>query len=296
MAHAHHHHHSGDSVKNIKTAFFLNFGFTILEFVGGVYVNSVAIISDAIHDLGDSVSLGMSWYFQNLAQKGRTKAFSYGFGRFSVLSAVINTLVLLIGSVFILMETIPRLFAPEQPDTKGMIFLSVLGVIVNGAAVLKTRHGKTANEKVVSLHLLEDVLGWVAVFIGSVIMTFVDLPIIDPILSLAITLYILKNVFVNLRNSMKIMLQGTPPDLAIDRIEDKLKSIEGVIDVHDTHTWSMDGEFNIMTVHLVLTDESALSNRATIKKKARKILKEEAIDHVTIELELAGEDCGMEDC
>lgn len=296
MGHAHHHHHSGDSVGNIKAAFFLNLGFTVIEFIGGVFVNSVAIISDAIHDLGDSVSLGLSWYFQNLAQKGRTRAFSYGFGRFSVLSAVINTLVLLLGSIFILMETIPRLLAPEQPDVQGMILLSILGIVVNGVAVLKTRKGKTANEKVVSLHLLEDVLGWVAVLIGSIVMIFVDLPIIDPLLSLAITAYILKNVFVNLKNSLNIMLQGTPPELNIEKIENKLMAIPGIKEVHDTHTWSMDGEFNIMTLHLVLENEEALKDRIRIKKDARSLLKHEAIDHVTIELEIDGEKCDMEDC
>jgi len=199
-------HHNHD-VKNIKTAFLLNLGFTIFELIGGLFVNSVAILSDAIHDLGDSLSLGLSWYFQNLSHKGRTKTFSYGYKRFSVLSAIINSIVLLVGSIFILYETIPRLITPVQPNATGMLALSIIGIIVNGAAVLKTCKGKTANERAVSLHMMEDVLGWIAVFIGSVIMYFVHLPILDPILSILITGFILFNAFKNLGFSLKIILQ-----------------------------------------------------------------------------------------
>lgn len=289
---AHHHHHDVD---NIKTAFFLNLGFTIIEFIGGMYVNSVAIISDAIHDLGDSISLGMSWYFQKLSHKGRTKHFSYGYRRFSVLSAIINSTVLLIGSIFILVETIPRLISPEQPETKGMMILAVLGVIVNGLAVLKTRKGKTANEKVVSLHLMEDVLGWIAVLIGSIIMNFWQAPILDPILSLGIAGYILLNVFKNFRNSLSIMLQSIPEDVNVDLMEEKLIQIPEVKRVHDMHTWSMDGEYHVMTVHLVLNNEQDFEKRIEIKEKARTILKEAAINHVTIELEGLDEHCDLVD-
>ncbi|WP_420580697.1 cation diffusion facilitator family transporter [Reichenbachiella sp.] len=298
MAHHHHHgnnHHHHD-VDNIKVAFFLNLGFTIIEIVGGLYVNSVAIISDAIHDLGDSLSLGISWYFQKLSHKGRTPTFSYGYKRFSVLSAILNSVVLLVGSVFILMETIPRLIEPEQPDAKGMVALAVLGVIVNGAAVLKTRKGKTANERVVSLHLLEDVLGWVAVLIGSIVMSLTDFPILDPILSLMIAGYILFNVFRNLKNSLRIILQSIPPDVNTKDLENQLQAIEHVTKVHDMHTWTMDGEYHIMTVHLVLDKDVDLDTGAAIKAKSRQILKAGEIDHVTIELESPNEHCDLEEC
>lgn len=297
MPHHHHgHDHHTHDVENIKTAFFLNLGFTIVEIVGGLYVNSVAIISDAIHDLGDSLSLGMSWYFQNISHKGRTHTFSYGYKRFSVLSAIINSIVLLIGSVFILYETIPRLFEPEQPETTGMIILSVLGIIVNGLAVLRTRKGKTANERVVSLHLLEDVLGWIGVLIGSIVMSLTDLPIIDPILSLMIAGYILFNVFRNLRNSLKIILQSIPTDVDLQKLEAQLTELKWVEKVHDMHTWTMDGVYHVMTVHLVLNKKVDLEEGAEIKSEARKILKAGDIDHVTIELESTEEHCGLEDC
>ncbi|UXX78996.1 cation diffusion facilitator family transporter [Reichenbachiella carrageenanivorans] len=290
--HHHGHDHNHHDVDNIKTAFFLNLGFTIVEIIGGLYVNSVAIISDAIHDFGDSVSLGISWYFQKISKKGRTHTFSYGYKRFSVLSAILNSVVLLAGSIFILRETIPRLIQPEQPDAKGMILLAILGVIVNGAAVLKTRKGKTANEKVVSLHLLEDVLGWIAVLIGSIVMSLTNFPILDPILSLMIAGYILFNVFRNLKASLKIILQSIPPEVDTESLKKQLQQITHVDQVHDMHTWTMDGEYHVMTLHLVLDEDVDLDIGAVIKAEARRILTAAEIDHVTIELESPQENCG----
>ncbi len=151
---AHKHGISSNSTKNIKAAFFLNLAFTIVEIVGGFMTNSVAIFSDAIHDLGDSLSLGLAWYFQKISQKDRDDDYSYGYRRFSVIGALINTVVLFFGCIFILWETIPRLIHPEEVDPKGMIILSIIGIIINGAAVFNLKKGTSLNEKVVSLHLL----------------------------------------------------------------------------------------------------------------------------------------------
>ncbi len=167
MAHNHDHHHHHHDTGNLKVAFFLNLAFTLVEIVGGLYTNSLAILSDALHDLGDSLSLGLSWYFQKLSKKGRTSSFSYGYKRFSLLGAVVNSIVLVVGSIIILSKAIPQLFNPSQANAEGMMYLAILGIVVNGAAVLKLRKGESLNEKVITLHLLEDVLGWVAVLIGS---------------------------------------------------------------------------------------------------------------------------------
>ena len=142
MQHHNHTHHNED-VKNIRVAFFLNLLFTVIEIVGGILTNSVAILSDAVHDLGDSFSLGLSCYFQKIAKRPRTRNYTYGYKRFSLLGAVINSVILTVGSVLILMNAIPRLFNPQQPDVKGMLLLAVLGVVVNGAAVLKLRKGRS---------------------------------------------------------------------------------------------------------------------------------------------------------
>lgn len=294
-----HHHHHGHShshshgTENISTAFWLNLSFTIVEIIGGVFTNSVAILSDALHDLGDSLSLGLAWYFQKKSNKGRDKTFTYGYKRFSLIGALVNSIVLVVGSVFMLTEAIPRLVNPEPSNAQGMIILAIFGVIVNGAAVFKLKKGTSLNERAVMLHLMEDVLGWVAVLIGAVLMYFFKWEIIDPLLSVGITAYVLYNVYGNLKTVFRVILQGTPENFEVEDIQAKLKNIEGVLDVHDLHVWSMDGEFNVMTVHAVVKEKTY---RAAMKKAIRHELQHMDVEHVTIEMEFENEDCGMENC
>lgn len=296
MSHNHTHGHHHHDVKNIKVAFFLNLSFTIIELIGGIFVNSVAILSDAIHDLGDSLSLGLSWYLQNISKKGRTKSYSYGYKRFSLLGAIINSLVLTIGSIFVISETLPRLWNPVQPDTQGMLYLAILGIIVNGAAVFRLQKGDSLNEKVVSLHLLEDVLGWVAVLIASIVMMFVNIPILDPLLSLGISIFILFNVYKNLKQSFTIILQGNPNSLDEEMVKKKLTQIDGVCSAHDMHYWTMDGSYNVITIHIVVRDDISNMRQISIKNQARDFLRTQSMDHITIEIETESEICELEDC
>ncbi|MEQ3655315.1 MAG: cation diffusion facilitator family transporter [Dokdonia sp.] len=293
MGHHHHHHGHGQDTKNIKVAFFINLVFTIIEIVGGVLTNSVAILSDAVHDLGDSLSLGLAWYFQNYSKRERSSSYSYGYGRFSLLGAIINSIVLVVGSIFILTEAIPRLIAPEQPDTFGMIILGVLGVLFNGAAVLRLKKGSSINERVVALHLLEDVLGWVAVLIGSIVMHFYDIPIIDPILSLGIAGFILFNVYKNLKETIQIVMQGVPNDADLAKVTNTLLAFDEIAEVHDVHIWSMDGQYNVMTAHLVLSKRFDLLTLEPLKKQIRRQLEDSNIEHATLEFELKDAHCDV---
>ncbi|MFT5890254.1 MAG: cobalt-zinc-cadmium efflux system protein [Dokdonia sp.] len=292
--HNHKHGHTHDT-SNIKVAFFINLLFTIIEIIGGVMTNSIAILSDAVHDLGDSLSLGLAWYFQNYSKRKRSPSFSYGYGRFSLLGAIINSIVLVVGSIFIFIEAIPRLIHPQQPETQGMMILAVLGVVFNGAAVLRLKKGTSVNERVVSLHLLEDVLGWVAVLIGSIIMHFFDIPIIDPILSLGIALFILVNVYKNLKEAIQIVMQGVPDDTDVKEVEHRLISYPEIKEIHDIHVWSMDGEYNIMTAHVVVHHKGSLKELEPLKKKIRQDLEELHIEHVTLEFEVVEENCSIID-
>ena len=294
--HRHKHNNDNDSAKNISVAFFLNLSFTIIELIGGFLTNSVAIISDAIHDFGDSLSLGLAWYFQKLSKKGSNKFYSYGYKRFSLLGAIINSIVLVVGSIFILSESIPRIFEPQKTSAEGMFLLAIIGITINGAAALRTRKGTSINEKVVSLHLLEDVLGWGAVLIGSVLIYFTNLTIFDPILSIAITIFILFNVFRNIKQVIPILLQGTPRELEQEHITEKLKKIETIFNIHDLHIWSLDEEYNVMTVHVILRKSLPVEELAELKKQIRQMLKEEKIQHTTIEFEMQGEACDFENC
>jgi cobalt-zinc-cadmium efflux system protein len=293
---SHTHHTHSASTKNIKVAFFLNLSFSIIEIIGGIFTNSVAILSDAVHDLGDSFSLGISWYFQKISGRKSNQQYSYGYKRFSLLGAIVNSVVLVTGSVLILSRAIPRIIEPQQPDARGMFLLAILGIIVNGAAVIKLRQGSSLNEKVAMLHLLEDVLGWLAVLVGSVVIHYFDVPVIDPLLSIAISIFVLYNVFKNIRQSMRIILQGTPHDIDTGEISNTLKNIDGVCDVHDLHIWSVDGEYNVLTVHVVLNDDTKPDLLVQIKQKIRASLQEKGIEHATIEFENKQESCSYIKC
>lgn len=294
--HQHGHDHSHSSEGNIGVAFFLNFSFTIIELVGGILTNSVAIISDAVHDFGDSLSLALAWYFQKLSKRGGNKCYSYGYKRFSLLGAIINSVVLVVGSIFILSEAIPRIFDPQETSAKGMFILAIIGIAINGAAVLRTRKGSSINEKVVSLHLLEDVLGWVAVLLGSILIYLTNLTIFDPILSIAISLFVLVNVFRNIRQVLPILLQGTPRELEQEHIADELKQIKNIASIHDLHIWSLDEEYNVLTVHVTLEKPLLMEELVELKKQIRTVLKEEEIQHTTIEFETKEEPCDFIDC
>lgn len=293
MAHATHdhsgHHHGASG--NIKVAFFLNFGFTLLEIIGGLWINSVAILSDALHDLGDSLSLGLAWYFEKVAKRGRDQQFTFGYKRFSLLGAVINSVVLLAGSFMVLSEAIPRILDPEPVNAAGMVGFALLGIVVNGAAVLRLKEGESMNEKVVRLHLMEDVLGWVAVLLGGIMLFFFDIPIIDPILSLAITLYVLYNVVRSLRQSMGIMLQATPPNMKPEEVEEKLVRLPDIQSIHDLHIWTLDGTYNVLTLHAVVRPGLQVHETEAVKKRLRQAMADIDIQHVTVELETPEEVC-----
>lgn len=294
MEHDHHHHHH--STGNIKIAFWLNLAFTLIEIVGGFYTNSIAILSDALHDSGDTVALGLAWFLDRFSKKKRDKRYTYGYGRFSLLSAFVNGLILLTGSVFILIEAIPRLLNPVQPHVTGMIWLALGGIFFNGLAVLRLRSGKTQNEKVVTWHLVEDVLGWVAVLIGSIVMYFFHAPIIDALLSVAFTTFILVNVFKNFIGTVRIFLQAKPEGISEKEIIRKVEGLPGVVSVHDTHLWSMDGEETVLTLHVVVPDQVEPAEIIELKQAIRSLGHKQSVNHITIEFEFEKEECELGNC
>jgi cobalt-zinc-cadmium efflux system protein len=289
--HSHHHHHHHHAEGNLALAFWLNTGFAIVELFGGIYTNSVAILSDALHDFGDSLALGSAWFFERKAKQQRDKTYTYGYKRFSLIGALINAVVLSVGSVLIITEATERLFHPVKPDATGMIFFALLGVAVNGVALLRLRKGTTLSEKMISLHFLEDVLGWVAVLVGSIIMKFADLPILDPLLSLLIALMIVVNVYRNMRGAFQIILQGVPPNVSEEVVRNTLNSFPEIEGVHDLHLWTLDGSYNIATTHAVLRHEVDIVTLEQLKQRIKDQLKLINIQHSTIEFEIKGISC-----
>lgn len=293
--HGHNHVHPHDTVGDIKVAFFLNLIFTVFEIIGGFYTNSLAILSDAVHDLGDSISLGLAWYMERLAGKEGDQNYSYGYRRFSLLGALITTIVLVVGGIFVLSEAIPRLIYPEHSNARGMVLFAIVGVAVNGYAVLRLRKGESLNAQVVAWHLLEDVLGWIAVLIVSIILLIWDIHILDPILSILITLYVLYNVVGNLKKTAALFLQSVPENLELSTIDKRLQGIENVESTHHTHVWSLDGMHHVLTTHVVVDDETSKEQMLCVKEDIRQLIKEFDLSHVTVEIEFGEANCIMAD-
>ena len=292
MSHDHHHHHHHDMSSNrIGWAFFLNLGFTIIEFIGGVLTNSTAILADAVHDLGDSLSIGLAWLLNKFSKRDPSQTFTYGYQRLSLVGAFINAVILIAGSIWVLYTAIPRLFDPVMPVVEGMIGLAVFGVAVNGYAAFKLSAGETLNERVLNWHLIEDVLGWVAVLIVSIVLYFVDWPILDPLLSIGFTLFILLNVIRTLASTVKLFVQASPSEEAYIAIQEKLIKLDDVKDAHHIHFWSLDGERHVLTAHIVVARELTAAQRVQLKLRISEALQGFNLAHTTIELEYPDEPC-----
>ena len=286
----HNHGHTSSS-QRIGWAFFLNLGFTLIEIVGGLLTNSTAIMADAVHDLGDCISIGLAWLLSKVSEKDSNTDFTYGYRRLSLLGALINGLVLIAGSAWVLSEAIPKLLQPEMPVVEGMLGLAIFGVMVNGFAAYKLSHGKTLNEKVLNWHLLEDVLGWVAVLIVSIVLLFVDWPILDPALSIVFTLYILFGVEKNLWSTTRLFLQAAPDKALSESLHQCLSTLDDVRSVHHLHLWPLDGEHHVLTAHLVLRCALTLEQQLHLKRTIADRLREFDLAHTTIEFEFGEEAC-----
>ena len=244
-----------------------------------------------MHDLGDSLAIGFAWIASKIAAKQPTAHYSYGFRRWSLLSALISGVILLAGSGWVLSEALPRLWQPELPHTGGMLLLALLGVAVNGAAVWRLRGGKTQNEKVLSWHLLEDVLGWVAVLIGAVLMHFTGWAWLDPALSIGFTLFILFNVVKALHKTLALFLQVTPDPTMLQQINSQLAALDFVKSMHHVHLWSLDGEQHVLTMHIEIATPATMAEQIEYKQRIARMLAPYQLSHTTVEFELSGEAC-----
>lgn len=277
--------------KNILLAFILNFAFSIFEIVGGTITGSVAIISDAVHDMGDAASIGISYFLERKSKKEPDEIYTYGYTRFSIMGSLITTVILLFGSISVVYHAVIRIFHPTFIDYRGMILFAIIGTGVNLIAALLTRDGHSLNQKAVNLHMLEDVLGWVVVLVGALIMRFTDFAMLDPMMSIGVSIFIFINALKNLKNIENLFLEKKPSDINIQEIKDHVCDVEGILDVHHIHVWSIDGYNHYATMHIVTDDESG-----KIKEMVRKKLEEFHIVHVTLELENSDEHCHYEHC
>jgi cobalt-zinc-cadmium efflux system protein len=278
--------------KRVRFAAFLNIAFTVLELVGGFWTNSLAILSDALHDFGDSIALLVSWLFERGARRQPDASRTFGYQRLSLFSALFSASILIGGSIIIIFQAVPRLFNPETVNAFGMVGIAILGIAFNGAGYFLLKKGESLNEKVLSWHLLEDVLGWVGILVGGVVIYFWKFYLLDPLMTIALTAFILYNVTTNLKEAINILMQGVPKHINFEAVKQDILAIKGVIGVHDIHIWSLEGETDIFTAHLVLDDETLKSPEPT-KQTIKEILKKHHIEHSTLELESRYHCAGM---
>jgi len=277
--------------RNILIAFILNLTFSFLEFIGGILTGSVAIISDSVHDIGDAVSIGFSYFLERKSQKQPDTQYTYGYLRFSVLGGIITNFVLFFGSCTVIYNAILRILNPTEINYNGMIIFAIIGTLVNLCAAYFTREGNSLNQKAVNLHMLEDMLGWIVVLIGAIIIKFTDLKIIDPLMSIAVAVFIFINAAKNLKIVLDLFLEKIPQNINIDEIKEHITNIDDVIDVHHIHIRSIDQNSVYATMHIVAEGDTHI-----IKQKVRKVLNNHGICHTTLELESKDEHCCEHDC
>lgn len=271
--------------KNILVAFFLNATFAIIELIGGYFTNSVAIYSDALHDLGDSLALLFSYFAEKFSHKDADQKFTFGYRRFSILSALINGIILLIGSFFIIYEASQRILSPEKVVPEGMLGLAILGIIVNSYAAYKLSKDDGMNTKMVMLHLLEDLLGWIGVFIVSFILLFKPWYVLDSILSVLIALVILRGVYKNLIKVGFILLQKFPEEIEIEQIKSEVMDTDLVEDIHAVKGWSIDDSTYYLRFHILVSKETKIETIDTLKVRIKGILTKYNVTYSTIEFE-----------
>ena len=285
MGHNHSHTSSGSGQKNILIAFVLNASFAVIELIGGYYTNSVAIMSDAIHDFGDSLALLFSYFAEKISGREPDDKFTFGYRRFSILAALVNGGILLLGSGFVIYEAIGRLESPEEVKAEGMVWLAVLGIVVNSYAAWRLSKNSGVNMKMITLHLLEDLFGWVAVLVVSIILLFKPWFILDSVLSILISFMILRGVYTNLKKIFMVLLQHFPSELEIDEIKSKIEEFSAVENIHEIKGWSLDEEHHYLRFHVKVSPDTTMAIIDQVKEDIKTLLKRYKVSYSTIEFE-----------
>jgi cobalt-zinc-cadmium efflux system protein len=235
---------------NIQFAFVLNFGFALIEVVAGFWIGSLAVVANAIHDLGDSVSLAAAWFLERLANRHGDRNFNFGYKRFSLLSALISGAVISVGSVFIVVEAIKRFNTPHLPNALPMMAFAGLGLAVNAIAAWRMSHGETHNEKVLTWHLIEDVMGWATVLVGGLLVKWLEWTWIDPVLAIALAVFVCFNVVRYLKQTAYLFLQGRPRNFDEALFMREALAVKGVELLDHLAVWSLDGETSVLSARL----------------------------------------------
>ena len=263
-------------------AFFLNLSYAIVEFIAGGIFGSSAVLADSVHDLGDAIAIGISAFLESISNREEDSHYTLGYKRFSLLGAMVTAVILMTGSVLVILENITKLFHPQPVNDEGILWLGIIAVSINVLASLVIRKGQTKNESILSLHFLEDTLGWVAVILMAVVLRFTDWYILDPLLSLAISIFILSKAIPRFWSTLRIFLDAVPEGVDIKQVKNDLEQLDNVASINQLNLWTMDGLEKNAIVHVCL---KRMEQMEVCKEAIRASLKERGFQNVTIEVD-----------
>ena len=263
-------------------AFFLNLSFAIVEFIAGGVFGSSAVLADSVHDLGDAIAIGLSAFLETISNREEDSHYTLGYKRFSLLGALITAVILMTGSVLVILENITKMFHPQPVNDKGILWLGIIAVTINVLASLVVCKGKTKNESILSLHFLEDTLGWLAVILMAIILRFTDWYILDPLLSLVISFFILSKAIPRFWSTLKIFLDAVPEGVDIKQVKSRLEQLDYVASVNQLNLWTMDGLEKNAIIHVCL---KKVEHMEVCKEAIRAMLKDYGFQNITIEVD-----------
>ena len=255
------------SSKNMTIAFLLNFSFAIIEFIFGLLFHSSAVLADAIHDTGDALAIGLSTLFEKISTKKEDREYTLGYKRYSLLGALLTSVILLVGSILVIVENIPKLFAPEKVNYDGMLVWGIVAIVVNTAASRVVSHGHSHNESILSLHFLEDILGWIAVIVVSLILRFTDWYFLDPLLSLVIAGFILSKALPKFWENIQIFLDHVPSDVDLSQLYQEIAVLENVRAITQLNVWTTDGLEKFAMLHICLENPNLLAETQAVLRQ-----------------------------
>ena len=263
-------------------AFFLNLSYAIVEFIAGGVFGSSAVLADSVHDLGDAIAIGVSAFLETISNREEDSHYTLGYKRFSLLGALVTAVILMTGSVLVILENITKLFHPQPVNDEGILWLGIIAVSINVLASLVVRKGKTKNESILSLHFLEDTLGWVAVILMAIVLRFTDWYILDPLLSLVISIFILSKAIPRFWSTLKIFLDAVPEGVDIQQVKSDLEQLDHVASINQLNLWTMDGLEKNAIVHVCLKE---IEQMEVCKESIRTLLKNYGFQNITIEVD-----------
>ena len=270
------------SKTSIWLAFFLNLSYAIVEFIAGGIFGSSAVLADSVHDLGDAIAIGISALLETISNREEDRQYTLGYKRFSLLGAMLTAVILMTGSVLVILGNITKLFHPQAVNDEGILWLGIIAISVNVIASLVVRKGKTKNESILSLHFLEDTLGWVAVILMAIVLRFTDWYILDPLLSLVISIFILSKAIPRFWSTLKIFLDAVPEGVDIKQVKNDLEQLDHVASLNQLNLWTMDGLEKNAIVHVCLKE---IEQMELCKESIRSKLKDCGFQNITIEID-----------